>query len=119
MLSAVFHNNYREKVQVSVGNRLPYTNCTLKKGECTLETIKYGEVEINRLLNNVRTYHAAIGAYEQHLILPDDGAYSIKLTNGTLRLYAEELMDEQTAFPQERLKEIAARFRQKNIALSR
>ena len=84
-----------------------------------METTKCGEIEINRLLNNVRTYHAAIGAYEQHLILPDDGAYSIKLTNGTLRLYPEELMDEQTAFPQERLKDIAARFREKNIARSR
>jgi hypothetical protein len=68
--------------------------------------------EINQLLNSIRNYDSSIGHYEQHLILPDDGAYSIKLTNGSLKIYREELQDKQ-ALLQHRLKDIAARFREK------
>ena len=76
-------------------------------------TIKhFGAEEINQLLNSIRNYDSSIGSYEQHLILPDDGAYSIKLTNGSLKIYMEELQDKQ-ALLQDRLKDIAARFREK------
>jgi hypothetical protein len=76
-------------------------------------TIKhFGAEEINQLLNSIRNYDSSIGSYEQHLILPDDGAYSIKLTNGSLKIYIEELQDKQ-ALLQDRLKDIAARFREK------
>jgi len=72
----------------------------------------FGAEEINQLLNSIRNYDSSIGNYEQHLILPDDGAYSVKLTNGSLRIYVEELQDKQSLL-QHRLKDIAARFREK------
>ena len=71
-----------------------------------------GAEEINQLLTSVRNYDSSIGNYEQHLVLPDDGTYSIKLTNGSLRIYAEELQDKQSLL-HDRLKDIAARFREK------
>jgi hypothetical protein len=76
-----------------------------------MKTTEYGATEINNLLTSVRAYDTTIGAYEKHFILKDNGIYSIKLTNGTLSLYPEELMDKQ-AIPQERFKDIAARFRE-------
>jgi len=75
-----------------------------------MPTTEYSATEINNLLSSIRTYDGTIGAYENHLILKDEGIYSIKLTNGTLSLYPEELMDKQ-AIPQQRFKDIAARFR--------
>jgi len=67
---------------------------------------------INQLLNTIRNFDSSIGSYEQHLILTDDGTYSIKLTNGSIRIYVEELADRQSLL-QDRLKDIAARFREK------
>jgi len=77
-----------------------------------IKSVQYGADEINGLLNSLRKYDNAIGSYEQHLILPDYNTYSIKLTNGSIRIYIEELEDKQT-LPQERLKDIAARFRER------
>ena len=77
-----------------------------------METKKFGPDEINEFLNCVRNYDSSIGSYEQHLILPDDGAYAVKLTNGSLRIYVEELRDKKSLL-QDRLKDIAARFREK------
>ena len=77
-----------------------------------MQITQYGAAEINQLLDSVRNYDSAIGNYEQHLILPDDGTYSIKLTNGSIRIYMEELEDKQSLL-QDRLKDIAARFRER------
>ncbi|HXL56026.1 MAG TPA: hypothetical protein VN958_07205 [Chitinophagaceae bacterium] len=77
-----------------------------------MKTTQYGGPEIDRLLNAVRNYDNTIGTYQQHLILPDDGTYVVKLTNGILHIYPEELKD-KLAIPKERLKDIAARFREK------
>ena len=79
-----------------------------------MKITEYGATEINNILNSIRSYDSTICAYENHLILKNDGIYSIKLTNGTLSLYPEELMDKQ-AIPQERFKDIAARFRETRI----
>lgn len=68
--------------------------------------------EIDQLLNDVRRFDGSIGNYEQHLLLSDDFTYSVELTNGTIRVYIEELQDKK-ALPQERLKDIAARFRER------
>ena len=76
------------------------------------KTSEYGAEEINRLLSSVRSYNNTIGSYEEHLILKDDFIYSVKLTNGTIRIYFEELQDKLT-LPRERLKDIAARFNEK------
>jgi len=72
--------------------------------------------EIDQLLNDVRRYESSIGSYEQHLMLADDFTYSIELTNGHIRIYVEELEDKK-ALPQERLKDIAARFRERKSSL--
>lgn len=77
-----------------------------------METKMFGPEEINQLLNSVRYYDSSIGSYEQHLVLPDDSTYAVKLTNGSLRIYMEELQHTQSLL-QDRLKDIAARFREK------
>lgn len=77
-----------------------------------MEKTLYGADEINELLNIVRNYDKGIGKYEQHSILPDDDIYSVKLTNGSIRIYMEELGDKRSLL-QDRLKDIAARFRER------
>jgi len=77
-----------------------------------MQTKEVGAQEINELLARLRNYDSLIGNYEQHVILPDEDTYSIKLTNGSLRIYIEELRDKQSLL-QYRLREIAARFREK------
>ena len=64
---------------------------------------------IDQLLSNLRIYNTSIGDYEQHTLLDDTYTYSIKLTNGSIRIYIEEL-NEKTIIPQERLQQIAMRF---------
>ena len=71
-----------------------------------------GAEEINQLLAILRNYDSSIGNYEQHQVLPGDTTYSVKLTNGSLRIYMEELQDKQSLL-RHRLKDIAARFREK------
>ena len=76
----------------------------------------YNSSEIDQFLNDVRRFDSTIGNYEQHLILSDDFTYSIVLTNGTIRIYTEELEDKK-ALPQDRLRDIAARFRERKTCL--
>jgi len=77
-----------------------------------IKTIEIEPGKIDELLKILRRYNSDIGSYEQHLILSDDGTYAIKLTNGSIRIYVEELQDKQ-ALLQDRLKDIAARFRER------
>jgi hypothetical protein len=77
-----------------------------------MKVTQFDASEINQLLNSIRYFDSSIGIYEHHLILPDEGTYAIKLNNGSIRIYAEELEDKQ-ALLQDRLKDIAARFREK------
>jgi hypothetical protein len=67
---------------------------------------------IDLLLNSIRNFNPSIGNYQQHTMLEDTYTYSIKVSNGSLRVYMEELQDE-TTLPNERLKDIAARFIEK------
>jgi hypothetical protein len=67
---------------------------------------------IDELLKTLRRYNDTIDNYEQHLILANDGTYSVKLTNGSIRIYVKELQDMQ-ALLQDRLKDIATRFRER------
>ena len=64
---------------------------------------------IDQFLNTLRTYNTSIGNYEQHTVLDDTYTCSVKLSNGSIRIYMEELQD-KTIIPQERLKEIAQRL---------
>jgi len=45
-------------------------------------------------------------------VLEDTYTYSVKVSNGMIRIYSDELLEE-TTLPQERLKDIAARFIEK------
>jgi len=76
------------------------------------KNFNYGSSEIEQFLSSVRDVDNSIGNYEQHSILSDDFTYSIKLTNGTIRIYVEELLGEKV-LPQERFMDIAARFRKR------
>jgi len=71
-----------------------------------------GSAEIEQFLSSVRHVDDSIGNYEQHSILSDEFTYSIKLTNGSIRIYVEELLSEKV-LPQERFIDIAARFRKR------
>ena len=77
-----------------------------------MESKEIGAEEINQLLTILRSYDSSIGNYEQHQLLPGDSTYAIKLTNGSLRIYMEELQDKQSLL-KHRLKDIVARFREK------
>jgi|tagenome__1003787_1003787.scaffolds.fasta_scaffold14519776_1 hypothetical protein len=72
----------------------------------------YKTSAIDQFLSNLRIYNTSIGDYEQHTLLDDTYTYSIKLTNGNIRIYREELQD-KTIIPHERLKEIAMRFNER------
>ena len=69
----------------------------------------HGTQSIDQFLSTLRIYNTAIGNYEQHIMLDDTYTYSVKLSNGTIRIYMEELQD-KTIIPHERMKEIAMRF---------
>jgi hypothetical protein len=75
---------------------------------------KHNTSDIDQLLNNIRTFNASIGNYEQHIMLDDSFTYAVTLSNGTIRIYMEELQD-KTVIPKERLKEIAKRFNEKKV----
>lgn len=76
------------------------------------KNLNCGSTEIEQFLADVRNFDSSIGNYEQHSLLSDDFTYSIKLTNGTIRIYIEELKG-KTALPTVRMKDIAARFRKR------
>ena len=67
---------------------------------------------IDQLLSCVRNFNPLIGNYQQHTVLEDTYTYSVKVSNGMIRIYSDELLEE-TTLPQERLKDIAARFIEK------
>jgi hypothetical protein len=70
----------------------------------------YSRIEIDNVLDQVRKYNREIGEYQQHVVNQEDSSYTVKLTNGVIRLYLEEIEDKQTLIDF-RLKDIAARFR--------
>jgi hypothetical protein len=76
----------------------------------------FSSSHIEQFLDDVRRFDETIGNYEQHLMLHDQFTYSIELTNGIIMIYTEELEDKK-ALPQERLRDIAARFRERKTSL--
>jgi hypothetical protein len=69
----------------------------------------FSENSISEFLSNIRTFNGSIGSYVQHTLLDDACTYSIKLSNGSIRIYSEELQA-KTIIPDERFKQIAMRF---------
>jgi hypothetical protein len=88
----------------------------VKNLQLTISTTYSGPV-VEQFLTVVRRFNDSIGSYEQHFILSDDFTYSIKLSNGIIRIYTDEL-DDIKALPQERFRDIAARFRERKTCLS-
>jgi hypothetical protein len=72
-------------------------------------TREYGQAEIEAVLNKVRTIKKDIGSYQQH-DFTDYGDYMVRLTNGSIRIYPEEIQFSSELF-HERLKDISFRFR--------
>lgn len=74
-----------------------------------MDTREYGQAEIEAVLAKVRGVKKDIGTYQQHSFT-DYGDYMIRLTNGSIRIYPEELAYGNALF-YERLKDISFRFR--------
>jgi len=72
---------------------------------------EYGQADIEVVLNKVRGIKKDIGTYQQH-VFTDYGDYMVRLTNGSIRIYPEELQFSKELF-HERLKDISFRFRNK------
>ncbi len=72
---------------------------------------EYGQPEIEVLLTKIRVIKKDMGTYTEHT-LTDYGDYMIRLTNGSIRIYPEELAYRNDIFP-ERIRDISFRFREK------
>lgn len=70
---------------------------------------EYGQPEIEVVLAKVRGIKKDIGAYKEHFFT-DYGDYMVQLSNGSIRMYPEEIRYRNEIFP-ERLRDISFRFR--------
>ena len=76
-----------------------------------MDTREYGQADIEVVLTKVRGVKKDIGTYQQHAFT-EYGDYMVRLTNGSIRIYPEELQFSKELF-HERLKDISFRFRNK------
>jgi hypothetical protein len=83
----------------------------------TTASLNLNSSALEQILANVRNINCTIGNYQNHSILQDEHTYKITLTNGIISVYKEELCDIQL-LPEERFRDIAARFREKVQFLS-
>lgn len=84
-------------------------NYYINTKKLTMKLHEYGQADIEVVLNKVRSIKKDIGAYQQHSFT-DYGDYMVRLTNGSIRIYPEELEYGNALF-YERLKDISFRFR--------
>lgn len=78
----------------------------------TIMNVKeYGQPEIEALLTKIRGVKKDIGTYTEHT-LTDYGDYMVRLSNGSIRVYPEEIAYRNDIFP-ERIRDISFRFREK------
>jgi hypothetical protein len=75
-----------------------------------MTTANYGQSEINQVLSQARFYNQEIGSHVMHAIDTNDFNYSVKLTNGMLKITWEELQD-RNSLTEERKKSIAKRLK--------
>jgi hypothetical protein len=68
---------------------------------------------IQGLISKLKSIDNAIGSYEYHSFLEDGSTCFVKLSNGTIRIYLEELSHDDF-LPKERIKDILARFIEKH-----
>jgi hypothetical protein len=88
----------------------------LRNLQITTNRTTHTTSQIELFLNDLRKFNDSIGSYEQY-ILCDDFTYSFKLSNGIIIIYTDEL-DDIKALPQERFRDIAARFCERKTCLS-
>jgi hypothetical protein len=74
-----------------------------------MTTANYGQSEINQVLSQARFYNHEIGSYVMHAIDTNDFNYSVKLTNGMIKITWEELQD-RNSLTEEKKKSIAKRL---------
>lgn len=77
----------------------------------TMNVKEYGQPEIEALLSKIRVVKKDLGTYTEHT-LTDYGDYLIRLSNGSIRVYPEEISYRNDIFP-ERIRDIAFRFRER------
>ena len=51
-----------------------------------MTSANYGQSEINQVLSQARFYNQEIGSYVMHAIDTNDFKYSVKLTNGMIKI---------------------------------
>lgn len=66
--------------------------------------------DIEAILQEIRKLNKEIGLYKEHSNKAYNYNYPVRLTNGHIYLYLEEIQFKDT-LPVERFKDIAARFR--------
>ena len=76
-----------------------------------MKIAEYGQTEIEVVLSKVRSVKKDLGSYKEH-VFTDYGDYMVQLTNGSIRIYPEELEHGSRIFP-ERVRDISFRFRPK------
>jgi len=76
-----------------------------------MKTREYGQPEIEVVLSKVRNMKKDLGTYKEH-VFTDYGDYMVYLSNGSIRLYPEEIQHGDDIFP-ERIRDISFRFRAK------
>ena len=77
-----------------------------------MSSLNFEPGQIESILQEARKVNKEIGQYQEHSENARNYNYSIKLTNGIIQLYAEEIQCKE-ALPKERWTDIAARFRKK------
>jgi hypothetical protein len=75
-------------------------------------TSEIQSTDIERILDQARFHDREIGEYTQHLMLEDGYRCSVRLTNGYIVLFKEEITVKRE-LPDARIRDIAARFRKK------
>jgi hypothetical protein len=74
----------------------------------------YNRNDIEQILSLARIYNSTIGSYDDHAIDSNDFNYLVKLKNGKIKIFWEELQD-KNHLTAERLQAIAARFQKTPI----
>jgi hypothetical protein len=75
-------------------------------------TANFSPDAIESILHEARKVNREIGDYQEHSCTARDYNYFIRLSNGVIQLYAEEIQYADK-LPKERWTDIAARFRKK------
>lgn len=79
-----------------------------------MQTKPFSATDIERILQQVAFYNKEVGAYVEHSVKDDGYHCSVILSNGYIILYVDEIVD-NSPLPDGRLRDIAARFRKRQL----